>query len=152
MDKKIGLFGLLSHAAMVAAFLLVRYLRGDRFGADLVLIAVPLLLLSAFLVYAAVVSRYVQKREGMQRTVIIDSLVGILAEFIIVTLAALLAGLVDGVRASVGTGAGLGEQVLASVLMSLLWVYATLLVQVIVVGNLCGLAGWFLLRNRQPGR
>ena len=151
-DKKVGLFGFLIHTVIIVAFLMSRNLRGEQLGADLVFVAMPLLLLSAFLVYGVVVARYVQRREGMQKAVIIDSLVGILAEYMIFTLAALLFGIFDGLRAGLSSDAGLGKALLTGVVMNMLWVYATFLVQVLVLGNLCGLVGWFLLRKKQPGR
>jgi hypothetical protein len=152
MNKKTGLFGLLIHAVIMTVFLMSRNLRGEQFSADLVLVAVPLLLLSSYLVYFFVVSRYVERREGMQKPVIIDSLVGILAEYMIFTLAAVLFGIVDGLRTGVASGTGIGRALLTGVVLNMLWVYATFLVQVLVLGNMCGLVGWFLLRKNAPGR
>jgi hypothetical protein len=152
MRKKVGLFGVVMHAVIVTVFLMSRNLRGERFDANLFLTAVPLLLLSSFLVYAFVVSRYVQRREGMQKPVVIDSLVGILAEYMIFTFAAVLLGLVDGLRSGSAAEAEIGRSLLTGVVMNVLWVYATFLVQILVLGNLCGLVGWFLLRKKQPGR
>jgi hypothetical protein len=152
MNKKTGLFGLLIHAVIMTVFLMSRNLRGEQFSADLVLVAVPLLLLSSYLVYFFVVSRYVERREGMQKPVIIDSLVGILAEYMIFTLAAVLFGIVDGLRTGVASGTGIGRALLTGVVLNMLWVYATFLVQVLVLGTMCGLVGWFLLRKNAPGR
>jgi hypothetical protein len=144
-NKKVGLFGVIIHAVIVSAFLISRGFRGERIGGDMVSVAVPLLLLSSFIVYTFVVSRYVQRREGMQKPVIIDSLVGILAEYMIFTLAAVLFGLYEGFGNR--SDAGLGKALLTGVLTNILWVYATFMVQVLVLGNLCGLVGWLLLRK-----
>jgi hypothetical protein len=152
MNKKVGLYGFVSHAVIVLAFVMSRSLRGERLGNDLLLVGVPLLFLSSFLIYAFIVSRYVLRREGIQKPVIIDSLVGILSEYMIFTLAAVLFGIYDGLRGGPGAGAGIGRALLTSVFMNILWVYATFMVQIIVIGNVCGLVGWYLLRKKQPGR
>ncbi len=143
MKKKTGLFGFLVHFVIISAFLIARNLRGEQLGRDLVLVAVPLLLLSSFLVYAFAVSRYVERREGTQKAVVVDSLVGMLAECMIFTLAAALFGIYEGFK--YGAGA-----LLPSVLTNLLWAYATFLVQMLVIGNLAGLVGWFVLKKKTP--
>ena len=88
----------------------------------------------------------------MRNSVVIDSLVGILAEYIIVTLAVILYGLYEGLGSGLRADDGMGKSLLTGVLMNLLWVYATFMVQVLLLGNLCGLAGWFLLRKRTAVR
>lgn len=148
MKKKIGLFGLLTHAVIVIGFLLSRAMQGEKFGPDLLFAAVPLLLASSFAVYALVVARYVERREGMQKPIVIDSLVGILVEVLIFALAGLLFGLYDGLRTGAASESGLAGGLLISVVMNVLWVYATFMVHIIVLGNLCGLAGWYLLRKQ----
>lgn len=150
MKKRIGLFGLVTHAVIVVGFFLSRALRGEKFGPDLLFAAVPLLLASAFAVYALVVPRYVQRREGMQKPIVIDSLVGILVEFLVFTLAGLLLGLYDGMRVGAASASGLAGGLLTSVVMNVLWVYATFMVHIIVLGNLCGLVGWYLLKKTGP--
>ena len=152
MNRKVGLFGILIHAIIVAVFLLSRNLRGERISTDIVLVAIPLLLFSSFIVYTVVVSRYVQRREGSQKSIIIDSLMGIMAEYMIFTLAAVLFGLYDGLWNRHGSETGFGKALLTGVMMNILWVYATFMVQVLVLGNLCGLVGWLLLRKSSSGR
>lgn len=152
MDKKVGLYGFLIHIVIVSFFLALRNLQGEQLNLELSLVAVPLLLLSSFLVYAVVVSRYVQRRAGMQKPAVIDSLVGILSEYMIFTITAVLLGLYDGLRSGYGSGAVTGQTLLTAVLMSLLWVYATFMVQILVLGNLCGLVGWLLLRKKNEGQ
>lgn len=150
MKKKTGLFGLAMHAVVVAAFLLSRVMRGETFGPELLFAAVPLLLASAFAVYALVVPRYIERREGMQRPIVIDSLIGILVEYLIFTLSGILFGLYDGLRAGAPAGSGLAGVLVTSVVMNVLWVYATFMVHIIVLGNLCGLVGWYLLKKTGP--
>jgi hypothetical protein len=65
----------------------------------------------------------------------------------IFTVAAALFGIYDGLRTG-PPGAGLAGGLLTSVYFNILWVYATFMVQILVLGNLCGLVGWLVLKNR----
>lgn len=152
MKWKIGLFGFLMHVGIVVLFLLARATRGERLEPVFLLGAIPLFLLSSYLVYVFVVSRYVEKREGVRNPVVIDSLIGILAELIIFTITAVLFGLYDGFRTGGGAESGLFGALLTGVLMNILWAYATFMVHILVIGNLCGLAGWYMLKKTARGR
>ncbi len=135
---KVGLYGLAMHTVVTVLFLRLRAARGEQFGAELLFVALPLLLLCAFAVYAFVVSRYLTRRAGMQNPLFIDMLVGMLVEYVIFTAAAAFLGIYDGLRAG---------GVLSSVAMSILWVYATFMIQILLLGNLCGLVGWLILKK-----
>lgn len=150
MNKKAGLFGLAMHCAIVVTFVLMRTMRGERFGPEFLFVALPLLLVSAYLVYFFVVSRYLRRREGMVKPLFIDALVGMLVEYIIFTLAGALFGIFDGFRTGPPMGAGMASGLLTSVFMNILWVYATFMVQILVLGNLCGLVGWLVLKKQRP--
>ena len=145
INKKVGLFGLGIHAIIVAAFLVSRTVKGEHFGTELLFVGIPLLLVSAYLTYSVVVTRYLKRRSGMQKAVIIDSLVGMLVEYIIFTVAGILFGIVDGFRTA-KEGALLGG-LMTGVFMNILWVYATFMVQILILGNLCGLVGWLVLKK-----
>ena len=147
MNKKAGLFGLAMHFAIVVTFLLMRTVKGERFGPEFLFVALPFLLVSAYLVYFLVVSRYLRRREGMVKPLFIDALVGMLVEYIIFTLAGALFGIFDGIRTGAVGESGLLGGLLTSVFMNILWVYATFMVQILVLGNLCGLVGWLVLKK-----
>jgi hypothetical protein len=150
MNKKAGLFGLAMHFAIVVVFVAMRTARGERFGPEFLFAAFPLLLVSSYLVYSFVISRYLKRREGMARPLFIDALVGMLVEYIIFTLAGALFGIFDGLRTGPPSGAGMLSGLLTSVFMNILWVYATFMVQILVLGNLCGLVGWVVLKKMKP--
>ena len=147
MNKKVGLFGLAMHFAIVVVFVLLRTMKGEHFGPEFLFVALPLLLVSAYLVYLLVVSRYLLRRKGMVKPLFIDALVGMLVEYIIFTLAGALFGIFDGLRTGPLQGAGMLGGLLSSVFMNILWVYATFMVQILVLGNLCGLVGWLVLKK-----
>lgn len=152
MKKKVGLFGLAMHVAIVVVFVFSRRLRGEQFGPEMLFVMVPLLLLSSFLVYFFAASRYVERREGMQKAVVIDSLIGILLEYVIFTLTAVLFSIYEGLRIGAGEGAGMVSSLLSSLFRNILWVYGVVpgMLQILVLGNLCGLVGWYVLKRTKP--
>lgn len=147
MRSRVGFYGFLFHVVVIAAFLAARTLRGEQLGADLLFVAVPMLLLSSFLVYAFAVSKYVERRQGTQRSALADSLVGMLAECMIFTLAAAFAGLFEGVRRGPTAESGFWSALLTPVIMNILWAYATFFVHILLIGNAAGLVGWFLMKK-----
>jgi hypothetical protein len=147
MNKKAGLYGLAVHAGIVLLFVRTRIFSGEQLGGDLLYVAMPLLLVSAFGVYTLVVPRYLARRAGMQKPLFIDALVGILLEYVIFTSAAVLFGVLDGLRSGPPMGGTMISGMLTSVFMNILWVYATFMIQILVIGNLCGLGGWWLLKK-----
>jgi hypothetical protein len=148
MKLKIGFFGAAVNAVVVTGILFFSAATHDRsvFGAYLT--AVPLLALSAFVVYYFVVSSYVVKRAGIQKPVFFDSLVGMLAELIIATLAAVCYSVWSSLSNIAGRELGAFASDLATgILMNLLWVFAMFMVHILIVGNIAGLAGWYLLKK-----
>jgi hypothetical protein len=144
---KVGLYGVLFHAVIVSFFFGARS-SGDDNPPLFYLIAAPLVLVSAFIVYFFFLSSYVQKREGMQRVIVFDSLAGMLGEYMIFTLAAVLYSLFVGLQALAREGAGAFINAVATGLfVNLLFVYAKYMVHMLVIGNIAGLAGWFILKQ-----
>ncbi len=150
MKLKVGLYGVVFHAVILALFFGARS-SGDANPPLYYLIAAPLVLASAFIVYFFFLSSYVQKREGMQRVIVFDSLAGMLGEYMIFTLAVILYSLFFGLQALVREGAGAFVDAIATGLfVNLLFIYATYMVHMLVIGNLAGLAGWFILKQWGP--
>ena len=152
MPKKnlVGLYGLAVHAVIVITFVVRRSLQGEQFGPDLLYVGMPLLLACSFLVYYMVGPWYLKRRSGMQNAVIIDSLVGMLIEYIIFTATAILLGVYDGFRTA--ADGALLDGLAAGVVRNILWVYATFMVQILVLGNLCGLLGWLVLKKTKAAQ
>jgi hypothetical protein len=151
MKLKIGLFGAAVNVVVIIGMLL--FSAGTRGGAGFssYLSALPLLAVSAFVVYYFIVSSYVVKRAGIQKPFFFDSLVGMLAELIIVTCAAACYSLWLTLSNMHGRDIGLLASDLATgILVNLLWVFALFLVHILLVGNLAGITGWYLLKKIGP--
>jgi len=150
MKWKVGLFGAAVNIGAVIWALFTAVVRGDAELRNYLLI-VPMLAASAFVVYYFVVSSYVVKRAGIRNPVFFDSLVGMLAELIVVTVGTLC----YSVWFSLLNMHGLDLHTFAAdlttgILVNLLYVFAMFMVQILLVGNIAGLAGWFLLKKVDP--
>ena len=114
----------------------------------------PLLLVAAAAVYALVIGPYLARRDPGKRWVVLnDCLLGMLAECAVVTVFALLHGVIAALPALPEAGAG-GFLVAAAANASfaLLYALANFMDQILVIGNAAGLVGWWLLRRgRVPG-
>jgi hypothetical protein len=150
MKWKVGLFGV---AINIGAVIWVLFTAVVRSGAELrnYLSVVPMLAASAFVVYYFIVSSYVVKRAGIQKPVFLDSLVGMLAELIIVTIGTLCYSVWFSLLDMHGKDLqAFSADLSTSILVNLLWVFAMFMVQILLVGNIAGLAGWFLLKKVAP--
>lgn len=147
---RIGLYGLAYHAVLAAVLLGAGAAKEAEIGRE-VAIAVPCLLVAAFTVYFFVVSSYVDRRTGLRGTVLYDSLVGMLAAFIIVALTSALYSLIASFDAFAGGGAGAYLQAFGmSVILHLLWAFASFMMHILIFGNLAGLIGWYVLKKTAP--
>jgi hypothetical protein len=147
MKWKVGLFGVAINIGAVIWVLFTAVVRG---GAELrnYLLVVPMLAASAFVVYYFIVSSYVVKRAGIQKPVFFDSLVGMLAELIIVTLGTLCYSVWFSLLNMHGKDfQAFAADLTTGILVNLLWVFAMFMVQILLVGNIAGLAGWFLMKK-----
>jgi hypothetical protein len=147
INKKVGLFGLAMHFAMVIVFLLWNVSRGRRFEPEFIFIGLSLLIASAYVVYYVVISRYLTRRKGMVNPLFIDILVGILAEFIIFTLTGACVGIFEGFRAISTAGEGMVGGLLTSLYVNILQVYGNFMDYLPTLGTLCGLVGWLVLKK-----
>jgi len=151
MKLKIGLFGAAINVIVVMVILLFSASTRGSGEIRAYLSALPMLAISAFVVYYFVVSSYVVKRKGMQKPVFFDSLVGMLAELIIVTLGAVCYSVWSSLSNLQGKDfRGLASDLTTGILVNLLWVFAMFMVHILIVGNIAGLAGWFLLKKIGP--
>ena len=146
MKLKIGFFGMAVNVVVVTGILMFSAVTRGAAVFSEYLPALPMLAVSAFVVYYFIVSTYVVKRAGIQKPVFIDSLVGMLAELILVTLGVVC----YSVWITLSNMHGQDLRVIASdlttgILVNLLWVFAMFLVHILIVGNIAGLMGWYLL-------
>jgi len=151
MKLKIGLFGAAVNIVAVIAILFFSAVTrgGGEFSAYLSVL--PMLAVSAFVVYYFVVSSYIVKRPGIEKPLFSDSLVGMLAELIIITLGAVCYSVWSALSTMQGRDLGIVASELATgILVNLLWVFAMFMVHILIVGNIAGLAGWYLLKEIDP--
>ena len=151
MKLKVGLYGAAVNVAAVLGILLFSAVRGGGVGFNAYFSGLPVLSAAAFVVYYFVVSAYVAKRPGIQNPVFFDSLVGMLAELITVTLGAVLHGVGASISAVQGRGlTAFAADLTAGILMNLLFVFGTFMIHILVIGNIAGLVGWYLLTKVSP--
>jgi hypothetical protein len=148
---KVGLFGAAVNVVVVIGILSFSAATRGNVGFNTYLSVLPMLAVSAFIVYYFIVSSYVAKRASIVKPVLYDSLVGMLAELIIVT----LGGVCYSVGISLVNMHGRDWGVVASdistgILVNLLWLFAMFMVHILIVGNIAGLAGWYLLKKINP--
>jgi hypothetical protein len=151
MKLKIGLFGAAVNVVVIIGILYFSAVTRGNVEFSGYLSVLPILAVSAFVVYYFVVSSYVVKRAGIQKPVFFDSLVGMLAELIIVTLGTLC----YSAAITLSNMHGMDLRVFASdiatgILVNLLWVFAMFMVHILIVGNIAGLVGWYLLSKIDP--
>jgi hypothetical protein len=147
MKLKIGLFGAAVNTVGVIGILFFSGAR-DTSLFSVYLSAIPMLAFPAFVIYYFVVSSYVVKREGIEKPVFFDSLVGMLAQLIIVTVAAFCYSLWHTISNMPGHDLGaFASDLAAGVLMNMLWVFGMFMVHILIVGNIAGLLGWQLLKK-----
>jgi hypothetical protein len=145
---KTGLFGAAVNAAVILGVSLYSGLARDRSEAVLYLSAIPVLAVSAFVVYYVVVSSYVAKRSGIVNPVFFDSLVGMLAEIIIVTVGTSCYSLWNTLSNMSGKGlSAFANDFAAGFLVNILWVFGLFMVHILIAGNIAGLVGWGLLKK-----
>lgn len=150
MKLTIGFYGAVVNFTAVLGALVFSALRNNgSLGADL--FAAPLLAVSGFLVYYFIVSSYVEKRSGAGNPVYFDSLVGMLAELVIVTLSVVIYSAFTAFANSAGGIEAFAAGLAANIMVNLLWVLALFMVHILLLGNAAGLLGWYLLKKNRPG-
>jgi hypothetical protein len=151
MKLKIGLFGAAVNIVAVSVILLLSAASRGSAGFGAYLSALPMLAVPAFVVYYFVVSSYVAKRAGIEKPFFFDSLIGMLAELIIVTLGAVCYSVWTALSNMRGGDLGaVASDIAAGILVNLLWTFAMFTVHILIVGNIAGLAGWYLLKKAGP--
>lgn len=147
MQMRVGLYGAAIHLLLLAFGLVSGFLRRSELVPGLPVAFLLFLLLSAFLVYYFIVTRYVRKGRGTSRSMLTDSLIGMLSELMVATLAAVLTAVYATLTTLSEQGAALFTSLGYNILLFLLWVYGTHLLSILVAGNIAGLAGWYLLEK-----
>jgi hypothetical protein len=151
MKFKIGLYGAAVNVVVVAGLLFFSAVTRGNGELSLYLYALPMLAASAFVVYYFVVSSYVVKRAGIQNPVFIDSLAGMLAELIVVTLGAVCYSMWRTFSNMQGQDfRAIFSDLMTGILVNLLWLFGMFMVHILIVGNIAGLAGWYVLKKIDP--
>lgn len=156
MDKtlklRIGLYGLVFHLLLSVVLLLMGRSRGADIGADVYAMVLPSMYVAAFVSYFFVVSPYVAKRKGLRGLVLYDSLVGMLAECIIVGLTVVLYSVIASIPL-LGRGGVMDflEGFGINTIIYMLYAYATFMVHILIFGNMAGLIGWYVLKKTRAG-
>jgi hypothetical protein len=143
----VGLYGLLFHAVVVAVVVAIALKNRAAIEPLFWAVAVPSLLVAAFVVYALAVSRYVARRDAQRKGVVFfDALVGMAAEPAIVALTALGYGLFAAV-ADAQAGAGYLGALGNRTAFGFLYAVANFMTQILVIGNAAGLVGFVVLKK-----
>jgi len=151
MKLKIGLFGTVVNVVVVTGILYFSAVTRGAVAFTDYLPALSMLAVSAFVVYYFVVSSYVVKRRGIRKPLFIDSLIGMLAELIIVTLGIVCFSVWITLSNMHGQELrAIAFDLTTAILVNLLWVFAMFTVHILIVGNIAGLAGWYLLSKIDP--
>ncbi len=142
-----GLYGAAFHALLVVIMVgLALYNRAELVPAVLVR-AVPVLLVSALVLYYFIVGPYLPSRSKRKAAVFADSAIGMLVETAIAVLTSVLYSLIASIPTlSDGFGA-FGPTFLWTSARTLLWMFGSFFVQILVVGNAAGLVGWVVLKK-----
>ncbi len=151
MKLKIGFFGAAINIVVVTGMVCFSALtRGGASFSDYFSVF-PVLAFAAFIVYYFVVSSYVVKRAGIQKPAFIDSLVGMLAELILVTVGVVIYSLWITLSGMHGQDLRMiASELTTGILVNLLWVFAMFLVHILIAGNIAGLVGWYVLSKLSP--
>jgi hypothetical protein len=148
---KIGLFGAIINVVVVIGILTFSAVTRGNVGFNVYLSVLPLLAVSAFVVYYFIVSSYVVKRTAIPKPFFYDSLVGMLAELIIVTLGVVCYSVWTSLVHMHGRDWGVvASDISSGILVNLLWLFAIFMVHILIVGNIAGLVGWYLLKKMNP--
>lgn len=142
-----AVYGLLFHAVVAAIVVWVARSHRARIEPGFWWVAVPLVLAAGAGGFALVAGPYLRRRNDRRRgVVLVDALVGMLAECVTVVQLALLFGAVAAARTGGGAAAALAAFASNASFVAL-YAAASFLEQILVVGNAAGLVGWWLLKR-----
>lgn len=144
----VGIYGAAFHASMVLLVAGIGVARGAPFSREFWLVALPAILAASFLVYLVVVWPYAARRVRRRGVALYDSAVGMLAEVVIAMVTSVLIAAVHAAPAFGRAGAGAYAAAVAQgTLHGLLWALADFFIQILIVGNAAGIAGWYVLER-----
>lgn len=146
---RVGVFGILFHASMASLIAILAAARGEPFSRAFWLVFLPVILLASFLAYALVVWPYAARRTRRRGVVLYDSAVGMLAEIVIAVVTSVMMAAVHATPVLRGAGAAAYAGAIAQgTVHGLLWTLSDFFLQVLIVGNAAGIAGWYVLERR----
>lgn len=142
----VGLFGLVFHALVVAAYLGVARSNRAPIDARFWTVGTLCLLPAAFTAYALLVTPYVARRNQKRGVAFLDAAIGMAVEPAIAILATVLFSLVSA-RPALRDGAAAFAATLAGhTYVGLLWLAANFTTQILVLGNAAGFLGFLVLK------
>lgn len=144
---KAAAYGVAFHAVAVIIMLGLALKNRAPLEAGVLIRAIPALLASAAVLYFFIVGPYLPSRSLRKAVVFADSAIGMLVECAVVALTSFLYALLVTLPALPG-GLGTFASAFASTAsFTLLWMFASFFVQILVIGNAAGLVGWFVLKK-----
>lgn len=151
---RVGAFGCAFHASMMLLIVILGRGRGETFSWEFWGIFFPSVLVAAFAVYALLVFPYAARRVRRRGVVLYDSAVAMLAEVVIAVATSLLVAAVHAAPSLRDAGvAGYAGALAQGTLYGLMWAASDFFLQILLVGNAAGLAGWYMLeRAAQRGQ
>lgn len=148
---RVGIYGVVFHASMALLIAGLGAARGEAFSREFWLVALPAILVSAFVAYLVVVWPYVARRTRRRGVLLYDSAVGMLAECVVAVLTSLLIAAAHATPALGRAGAiAYAGAVAQGTVYGLLWAAADFFIQILIVGNAAGVAGWYVLERIEP--
>lgn len=143
---RVGLYGLVFHAVVVAAYLGVARSNRAPIDARFWTVGALSLFAASFTVYALLVAPYVARRVQKRGVAFLDAAIGMAAEPAIAILATVIFSVVSAspaLREGLSTFAGtLGGHAY----VGFLWLAANFATQILVLGNAAGFLGFLLLK------
>ncbi len=144
---RVGLFGLLFHAIVIAGALGIAATNRAPMHARFWAVAAPALLVAAFAMYAVVVAPYVARRAAKRGVAFLDAAIGMAVEPAIVILATVLFSAISAGPALRDGAAAFAATLGGHVHLGLLWLAANFMTQILVIGNAAGFVGFLVLKR-----
>lgn len=145
--KRAALYGFAFHAAVIAIMIGLALWNRAPLVPGVLARGIPILLLSATVLYWFIVGPYLPSRSKRKGAVFADSAIGMMVELAVVTMTSILYALVATLPALAGGLGAFGGAFFSTAAYTLLWMFGSFFIQTLVIGNAAGLVGWLVLKK-----
>lgn len=148
MRFRIGLYGVIVNLCLVI-YNLPLYIFGIYDSMAFILVGSSLILLSSFIVYFFLIPLYLQRRRNVERALlVIDVLIGILAEGLIYIVACTFYSLGISIMGLAEGMTGVFSGFMIGIVIYVMSFLPGLESQLLLLGAASGFIGWYILRKR----